>query len=176
MTVTKYAFGVSRAKREDDQAGVAFPTLASAGRLLAAVLVAAACTPGSVPSASPSDAPVRGGRIVVALTVDVTSLDPLLVSDGMQFDAAGPVTTQLYDTLAIADRKTGEILPRLATWTAPADGRTYEFELAANAVWSDGQPIVAQDFITAMRALARSKKASFKRPRRSLASARMESI
>lgn len=130
-----------------------------AGKILVVALVASACTSSSLPvaSAKAADAPVRGGRVVVSLLSDVTSLDPLRVSDGAQFDTAGLVTSQIYDTLAIADRKTGEILPWLATWTT-TDGRTYEFDIAANAVWSDGQPVVGQDFITAMKALARSKK------------------
>src|SRR5437879_3876390 len=139
--------------------GVAFSGVRITGKLVAAALVASACTSSSLPtpSAKTADAPVRGGRVVVSLLGEVTNLDPLRVSDGAQFDTAGPVTSQIYDTLAIADRKTGEILPWLATWTT-ADGRTYEFDIAANAVWSDGQPIVGQDFITAMKALARSKK------------------
>ena len=127
---------------------------------MAAVLLASACAPSSSPALTKApDAPARGGRIVVALLGDLTTLDPLRVSDGAQFDLAGPVTSQIYDTLAIADRRTGEILPWLATWTTP-DGRTYEFEIAANAVWSDGQPIVAEDFVTAMKAVARTKKGS----------------
>src|SRR2546429_417417 len=112
-----------------------------AGKLMVTALVASACTSSSLPGASAktADAPVRGGRVVVSPRSDVTGLAPLRVPEGPKFDTAGLVTSQIYDTLAIADRKTGEILPWLATWTT-ADGRTYEFDIAASAVWSDGQP------------------------------------
>ena len=129
-----------------------------AGRFLVAVLVTAACAPTVSPSASPTTAaPVRGGRVVVGLVQDVRSLDPLRVSDLSQYDVAGPVTSQIYDTLAIADRRTGEIVPRLATWTVDPDGRTYQFEIDASATWSDARAIVAEDFVTAMKALSRTK-------------------
>ena len=128
------------------------------GRLLTVVLVAAACAPTVSPSASPTTAaPVRGGRIVLALVQDVKSLDPLRVSDFGQYDTAGPVTSQLYDTLAVADRRTGEIVPWLATWTIDSDGRTYQFDIDPNANWSDGRPILAEDFVTAMKAVSRTK-------------------
>ena len=125
--------------------------------LIAAALVASACAPIATPSPPASGGPVAGGRIVEALLGDVSTLDPLRVSDGAQFDTAGPIISQLYDTLAVADRKTGEILPWLATWTVASDGRTYEFDIAPNALWSDGLPVIGQDFVTTLKALARTK-------------------
>lgn len=123
-------------------------------------IVVASCTSGApVPATSTAETPARGGRIVQAILADVTSLDPLLVSDGGQFDVLGLVTGQMYEPLVAADRTTGEIVPSLATWTISADARTYEFEIASPAVWSDGRPIIAEDFVTTVRALARSKKA-----------------
>ncbi len=40
----------------------------------------------------------------------------------------------------------GSILPDLAeTWTSSADGRTYTFQLSADAYWEDGEPVTAAD-------------------------------
>lgn len=127
----------------------------TAARLVAAILFAGACVPASPAAISPTlDSPVRGGRLVIALSSGPTTLDPLRVADGA---LEGPVTQQIYEPLVGIDRLTGEIVPGLATWSASADGTTYEFDIAANATWSDGAPIVAEDMVTAAKAFARSK-------------------
>ncbi len=100
---------------------------------------------------------MRGGRLVIAKANELVSLDPLLASDG---PSERIVTSQIYETLVAADPVTGEIKPSLARWTVSSDGRTYVFEIAPDAVWSDGRPIIAEDVVTSVKALARSKTAS----------------
>ncbi len=44
--------------------------------------------------------------------------------------------------------------PAAATaWTASADGRTYTFHLRSGARWSNGEPLVAADFVAGLRRL-----------------------
>jgi ABC-type transport system substrate-binding protein len=41
----------------------------------------------------------------------------------------------------------GTVLPDLASWTASADGRTYDFLIRKDAEWEDGQPVTAADVV-----------------------------
>jgi oligopeptide transport system substrate-binding protein len=50
--------------------------------------------------------------------------------------------------------KTAEVAPGVATdWTVTADGKTYTFNLRPNAQWSNGDPVIAADFVAALQRL-----------------------
>jgi oligopeptide transport system substrate-binding protein len=52
----------------------------------------------------------------------------------------------LYEGLVIHDRD-GKVAPGVAeSWSISPDGKTYTFNLRANAKWSNGDPVRAQDF------------------------------
>ncbi len=135
--------------------------------LAATMLVATACT-GGTPSASSgpgasvsvsataaaSEKPQDGGRIISGSISDIATMQPILVND----TASGEVTNLIYQTLIDVDPKTGEPKPGLATFSASQDGLTYTFEIDAKANWSDGKPIIAQDYITGVMATAKSAK------------------
>ena len=127
----------------------------------ASMLVATACTSGTPnTSASPSAAasatetPQDGGRIISGSISDIATMQPILVND----TASGEVTGLLYATLISANPKTGEPEPNLATFTVSSDGLTYSFEINAKANWSDGKPIIGQDYLTGILAVGRSAK------------------
>jgi peptide/nickel transport system substrate-binding protein len=46
----------------------------------------------------------------------------------------------------------------MATWTLSSDGKTYTFEINAKANWTDGKPVVGDDVLTGIKAIAKSKK------------------
>ncbi|HZP96928.1 MAG TPA: ABC transporter substrate-binding protein [Candidatus Limnocylindria bacterium] len=121
-------------------------------------VVVMACQPASVaplPSASETDgAPVRGGRLIEGSFTDAKTFAPFLANDAASLTVSG----LLYDTLFRVDARTGEIKPNLASWTVSADGLTYRWRIEPGAVWSDGKPIVAGDYVTGVKAVARSKK------------------
>jgi len=129
--------------------------------LAATMLVATACT-GGTPSASgaptgsaaasATEAPQQGGRVIEATISDIATMQPVLVND----TASGRATGLLYDTLVQQDPKSGEVKPKLATYTTSSDGLTYTFEINAKANWSDGKPIIAQDWLTAVTAVGKS--------------------
>jgi oligopeptide transport system substrate-binding protein len=51
--------------------------------------------------------------------------------------------------------KTAGVAPGVATdWTVSTDGRKYTFNLRPDARWSDGERVVAADFVAALRRLA----------------------
>ncbi|HKY51829.1 MAG TPA: ABC transporter substrate-binding protein [Candidatus Limnocylindria bacterium] len=125
----------------------------------ASILVATGCTTGGptaaspTPAASATQAPQKGGRIIEGTFSDIRTLQPVLVAD----TPSGRITDLIYDRLIQADPQNGEPKPRMATFTAGAGGKSYTFTLNANANWSDGKPIIAEDWATGVKAVAMSK-------------------
>ena len=72
-----------------------------------------------------------------------SSLDPHI-----NFDAAAAwIQSDVYEGLITYDR-TGQIIPgAAASWEMSADGRIYTFHLRDGLKWSNGDPLVAQDFV-----------------------------
>jgi peptide/nickel transport system substrate-binding protein len=128
--------------------------------LAASAIVATACTSGGptasgepTAAASATEKPVQGGRIIEGSFSDIKILNPMLTNDV----PSSTVTGRIFDALFYADPKTGELRPRLGKWTTSADGLTYSWEIDAKANWSDGKPIIGEDYLTAVKAVARSK-------------------
>lgn len=79
---------------------------------------------------------------------EVTELDPQLVT-GV---ADGNVLRALFEGLVTEDPVDLHPVPGVAErWEISADGRQYTFHLRANARWSDGQPVTAEDFVASFR-------------------------
>jgi oligopeptide transport system substrate-binding protein len=75
---------------------------------------------------------------------EVTDLDPQLAT-GI---AEGNVITALFEGLVVEDPRDLHPIPGVAErWEISPDGLTYTFFLRANARWSNGQPVTAQDFV-----------------------------
>ena len=89
---------------------------------------------------------------------DPQSLDPAFLD-------ARPETTigrELFEGLVSYDPQTGKPLPGVAqNWTVSSDGRTYTFQLRTNALWSDGHPVLASDFIYAWKRLIEPSTAAY---------------
>ncbi len=80
---------------------------------------------------------------------DVQSLDPHKTSTVEEFN----ILNDLYEGLMTTDAK-GDIMPGAAeSHTVSADGKSYTFKLRAGAVWSDGSPVTAEDFVAGWRRL-----------------------
>ena len=75
-----------------------------------------------------------------------SSLDPQV-----NFDAAAAwILADAYEGLVNFDPN-GAIIPGAAeTWESSADGKTYTFHLRDGLTWSNGDPLVAQDFVNAI--------------------------
>ena len=59
----------------------------------------------------------------------------------------------LFEGLVMQDNKAALIPGVAESWTVSDDGRTYTFKLRANAMWSDGSPVTAEDFVYSFRRL-----------------------
>jgi oligopeptide transport system substrate-binding protein len=84
------------------------------------------------------------------------SLDPSKAVDTFSFE----VIRDLYEGLA-TESADGEVQPGVAAaWTISPSGTDYTFEIRENAKWSNGQKILAQDFVSAWRRVVDPKEAS----------------
>ncbi len=100
-------------------------------------------------------AAARHGRLeradfVFNNAAEITTLDPAAVSGIPE----GRVMIALYEGLTVRDPKTSEPLPGVAeAWDISRDGKTYVFHLRADARWSNGERVSAQDFEWSWRRL-----------------------
>jgi len=80
---------------------------------------------------------------------DPGSLDPHKATTVIE----GNVLSELYEGLVTHDMK-GEIRPGVSdSWSASPDGLVYTFQLRSDAKWSNGDKVVAGDFVYAFRRL-----------------------
>ena len=83
---------------------------------------------------------VHGGRLVVALGVQVRTLDPALALMNEEIEVLGNV----FEGLIVADER-GNLVPWLAqAWEVLENGRVFEFELRPNVSFHDGTPLTAR--------------------------------
>ncbi|MEX1994794.1 MAG: peptide ABC transporter substrate-binding protein [Steroidobacteraceae bacterium] len=84
------------------------------------------------------------------------SIDPQLA----RMEAAMTILRDVYEGL-VAMAPDGSAIPGAAeSWTVSEDGRRYTFRLRAQARWSNGDALVAEDFAAAFRRLVDPKTAS----------------
>ncbi len=86
----------------------------------------------------------RAGVIYIGVGSEPSDLDPQIVT-GL---AEAKIVPALFDGLVTFDPETLAPAPSLAErWEITPDGLTYTFHLRANAKWSNGEIITAQDVI-----------------------------
>ncbi|MFT3692492.1 MAG: ABC transporter substrate-binding protein [Kofleriaceae bacterium] len=128
-----------------------------------ALLVIVAC---SSPDRGPRfmgaghSSPVDGGTLRFAVTDQVRTLDPTVQYEETSSYGVHPVYETLIDfePARREDDRSGYTLePRLAErWEVSADGLAYHFWLRDGITFSDGEPVVAGDFVYALdRALTK---------------------
>jgi oligopeptide transport system substrate-binding protein len=119
-------------------------------RLAAAIVVSiaaiglASCGGGDSPR---SDDGVEPLVLTRGLGGQPGSLDPQRAEDAFSYD----VLRDLYEGLT-ASTPPGEVIPATATsWRIEDDGRRYVFLLRRDARWSNGDPVVAANFVDGFR-------------------------
>lgn len=70
------------------------------------------------------------------------------------------VLRDLFEGLTRLDRKAAPIPGAAASWTTSDDGLLYTFRLRPNLKWSNGEPVVAEDFAAGLRRLVNPATAS----------------
>jgi oligopeptide transport system substrate-binding protein len=90
--------------------------------------------------------------LIFCSDVDVTNINPYAASNLSE----PSIIEALFEGLVVPDPITYQPLPGVADrWSISESGKIYEFHLRDNARWSNGDMIVAEDFVfTAKRALS----------------------
>lgn len=124
--------------------------------LAATLILAAGCgqktsADGAVATA-PTAASASAGAVPqiwrVGNGVEPQDLDPQAITGVSEHK----LVTALFEGLASEDPKDLHPIPAVAeSWDISDDGRVYTFHLRANAKWSNGDPIVADDFVQSYR-------------------------
>jgi oligopeptide transport system substrate-binding protein len=110
---------------------------------LALGVLPGACTRSGSPAASQAAILVRGGG------PDPDSLDP---QKARGFEAQ-TVLRDLCEGLTTLGKDAAVAPGVAARWSVSADGRTWHFDLRPDARWSNGDKVVAADFVAALRRL-----------------------
>ena len=64
---------------------------------------------------------------------------------------ASNVLRDLYEGL-VSEAANGDYIPGVAeSWTISDDGKSYRFKIRDNALWSNGDRVVAEDFVFSLR-------------------------
>jgi oligopeptide transport system substrate-binding protein len=119
-----------------------FPRIAAFAVLILSVVFLAGCSKfgGGNQTVHAPDYLVRGNG------VEVKSLDPDYTDGSWESNVLGDVLVGLT-----TDAANGEPIPGAATrWETSPDGKTWTFHLRDH-VWSDGEPVTAEDFVFAWR-------------------------
>jgi peptide/nickel transport system substrate-binding protein len=128
------------------------PLLGRFAAALGAALLAAGCgAPASGPGAAREPPPAVA---TVGTTVDLAGVNEL-VSGGVRFTTE--LLDQLFLSLLAEQPDWAEHPPTLApalaeSWRLSSDGRELVFRLRADALWSDGAPVTAEDVLFTWRA------------------------
>ncbi len=103
------------------------------------------------------DASGNGVRILRrGLPGEPRTLDPQLADDNYSFQ----IVRDLYEGLTSED-PTGRVVPGVAnSWTVDDTGTIYTFQFRPDAKWSNGDQIVAAEFVQGMRRAVNPKTAS----------------
>jgi len=88
---------------------------------------------------------------------EIKTVDPALVTGQPE----GRIVTALFEGLCAWHPKTLEPIPGVAEWWEQSEDKlTYTFHLRDDALWSDGTPVVAADFVWSYRRFLHPQTAS----------------
>jgi peptide/nickel transport system substrate-binding protein len=88
--------------------------------------------------------PKYGGTLVLALTSDPKSFNPILAKE----TSTTAVTGHIFEGLTTVDPFTLKVIPNLAeSWDSSRDGLTWTFVLREGLLWSDGKPFTSEDVV-----------------------------
>ncbi|HVU31984.1 MAG TPA: peptide ABC transporter substrate-binding protein [Opitutaceae bacterium] len=90
----------------------------------------------------------RTQTLLLGNGAEPADLDPPVVTAYTDMN----IVNALFEGLTFIDERTTEAVPAAAErWEVSPDGLTWTFHLRANAAWSNGDPLVADDFVQSFR-------------------------
>jgi peptide/nickel transport system substrate-binding protein len=119
----------------------------------AATLVALLCAAAG--AAGRQDPPGRGGRVVIGVPGDVSSLNIYTATNAFSQEIIDLLFLRLADEQDDFRQGPPTFRASLAkSWESSADGLEMTFHIDARSRWSDGRPVTAQDVVFSHRAAA----------------------
>lgn len=92
--------------------------------------------------------PRRGGTLRCAVGEDVKTLDPIRAIDQVSLIGCQLIFGTLLEFAAADSANPTALQPSLASaWSVSSDGKTLQFEIRENAKFSNGEPVLAEDFV-----------------------------
>lgn len=114
----------------------------------ASVVLAAGLLAGCGKREMAVDVATREGRFLMVTSADPQTLDPHVATGFPEYQ----VFIALFEGLMVMDPVTCEPRPGVAeSWEISSDGTIYTFRLRANARWSNGDAVTAEDFVYSAR-------------------------
>ena len=96
------------------------------------------------PLVAPCEPGVPGGRLVIATFGDPKTFNPIMADE----QASKDISRFLFNCLVNYDWPSQQATPGLAeSWSVGADNKTWTFKLRKGLLWSDGQPLTADDVV-----------------------------
>ncbi len=90
----------------------------------------------------------RQGALLLGNGAEPADLDPPAVTAATDMN----IINALFEGLTFIDEQSGHAVPAAAeTWDSSPDGLTWTFHLRSSASWSNGDPLVADDFVQSFR-------------------------
>lgn len=116
--------------------------------LLMVLFLLVGCSGGN--SGGGDAAPADGGSdaatvVTLQAPTPLISMDPVVVTDGTSFSAL----TMCFSGLMSLDADGNPVPDAAESFTVSDDGTLYTFKLRDGAVWSNGDPVTANDFVYA---------------------------
>ena len=106
---------------------------------------------------SPAEAGLRTQTLIIGNGAEPADLDPQTVTAFTDMN----IMVALFEGLTVLDEASSAPLPGVAeSWQHSPDALTWTFHLRPNASWSDGSPLVAEDFVFSFRRILSPKLAA----------------
>ena len=97
---------------------------------------------------TPAEAGIRTQTLLLGNGAEPQDLDPQICTAYSDYN----VLIALFEGLTCIDERTSRAVPGVAErWDVSTDGLVTTFHLRANAVWSNGDPVTAGDFVYSFR-------------------------
>lgn len=110
--------------------------------------LASALLAGCAKRTTPADDALRSGTLLLGNAAEPQDLDPQIVAAFTD----QRICVALFEGLTAFDERTSAARPGVAErWESSADGLTWTFHLRADARWSNGEPLTADDFVQSFR-------------------------
>jgi oligopeptide transport system substrate-binding protein len=126
-------------------------------RIFCVLVILLTAFTGCLKRETPVEAARRTHTLLIGNGAEPADLDPHIAVAYNDYT----ILVALFEGLTVIDEATSKPLPgAAANWDISPDGLTYTFHLRPDGVWSNGDPVTAQDFVFSIERILNPKLAS----------------